>query len=282
MTTTPVASGMYSCGVAITDSGLVYYLTFDSGSALHKLNTTTGAITDYPYPVDEYGKEDAYFRVLLSNDNSRLYGNEPGGTVFALDTATDTLFTNPLIYSGDYEVALSSNGTWMTGDEYLMDTNLNLESGVALTGREMWNQTAVYGEKLSPDGNLLFLPLTNAIDVIDGKRGTLLKSVALPFSLSANYDALVSDGEDNVLVAITGETGNGIAVIDLTSLPEPLPLPYSSVATNSLTRMSQTSFGKMMKRSQVPSTKTGTATSGRHPQWIPHRINPFTIPYRIH
>ena len=61
--------------------------------------------------------------------------------------------------------------------------------------------------------------------------------VALPFALSANYDALVSDGQDNVLVAITGQNGNGIAVIDLTSLPEALPLPYSSLASSNLARM---------------------------------------------
>ena len=38
--------------------------------------------------------------------------------------------------------------------------------------------------------------------------------------LSANYDAHVDDGRDNVLIAITGQTGDGIAVIDLTSLSE--------------------------------------------------------------
>lgn len=46
--------------------------------------------------------------------------------------------------------------------------------------------------------------------------------------MSPNYDAFVSDGQDNVLVAITGKTGTGIAVIDLTSVPERPPLPYST------------------------------------------------------
>jgi hypothetical protein len=45
-------------------------------------------------------------------------------------------------------------------------------------------------------------------------------------ALSQNYDALVSDGKDNVLIAITGQNGTGIAVVDLSSLSEPLPLPY--------------------------------------------------------
>jgi len=45
-------------------------------------------------------------------------------------------------------------------------------------------------------------------------------------------DALVSDGNDNILIAITGTTGNGIAVVDLSSLPEPAPLPYSAIGAS--------------------------------------------------
>jgi hypothetical protein len=101
-----------------------------------------------------------------------------------------------------------------------MDTNLNPESYVVYVDRNVWNQSAVYGEKVSPDGNLLFAPMLNAIDVIDGRLGTLRTRIALPFMLSASYDALVDDGRGNVLIAITGQTGDGIAVIDLTSLPE--------------------------------------------------------------
>ena len=100
---------------------------------------------------------------------------------------------------------------------------------VALTTyaeRETWNVSPVFGEKLSPDGNLFFSPLVNAIDIFDGRRGTLLYRVSLPVTLSPNYDALVTDGQDNVLIAITGQNGNGIAVIDLTTLPEPPPTPY--------------------------------------------------------
>jgi hypothetical protein len=123
---------------------------------------------------------------------------------------------------------LSSNQTWMSAGEYLMDTNLNPESYVCYVDRETWNQSSVYGQKMSPDGNLLFQPLLNAIDVLDGRQGGLRTRVAIPFTLSANYDALVSDGKDNVIVAITGETGDGIAVIDLSSLPEPIPSATTS------------------------------------------------------
>ena len=86
----------------------------------------------------------------------------------------------------------------------------------------------VYGEKLSPNGSLLFQPTTSGIDVVDARLGNLLTRISLPVNLSPNYDALVSDGKDNVLVAITGTNGDGIAVIDLSSIPEPSPLPYEA------------------------------------------------------
>lgn len=232
---TGIDEGEEPCGLAILDSGTVYFATFATqytGTAgLHKLNTTTGTITDFPNVDDLALGEDAYIRVLLTKDNTRVYLNV-GGAVITLDTATDTLFTNPILAGGDYELTLSSNQTWMSGTEYLMDTNLNPESYVAYTDREIWNQTAVYGEKISPDGNLLFVPLLNGLDVIDGRLGGFRTRIALPVTLSANYDALVSDGKDNVLIAITGTNGDGLAVIDLTSLPEPVPLPWQAESSS--------------------------------------------------
>jgi hypothetical protein len=55
-------------------------------------------------------------------------------------------------------------------------------------------------------------------------------TLAFPTALSTNYDALVTNGKDNIVIAITGTSGDGIAVVDLTSLPEPRPLPYAAVA----------------------------------------------------
>ena len=214
-------------GLAVTDSGQVYFATFNllitGQSGLHKLDTTSGKITDFQNVPDTALGADASIRVLLTNDNSRIFVNDEGG-VFSIDTTTDTLFFNPALSQGaDYELTLSSNNTWMSATEVMMDTNLNPESTLAYVDRDIWNVSAVYGEKLSADGNLLFLPLLNGLDVVDGKLGILLHRLALPVTLSANYDALVSDGKDDVLVAITGQTGDGIAVIDLTSLAEPPP-----------------------------------------------------------
>lgn len=221
------------CGLAITDSGIVYYASFNlsitGGWAFHKLNTSTSIVTDYQNVQDGNLAGDAFIRVLLTNDNSRVFFNL-GGEVFSVDTATDTMVFNPNIVGGDYELTLSSNQTWMSATEYTMDTNLNPQSYLVYVDRDVWNVSAVYGEKMSPDGNLLFSPLTNAIDVIDGHEGVLLSRIALPVALSSNYDALVDDGQDNVIVAITGNTGSGIAVIDLTSLAEPLAAERSRVA----------------------------------------------------
>ena len=278
-------SGALPCGVAITDSGIVYYATYDINGtgdyALHRLDTATGTVTDYTWVSDGAGQGDAYIRVLLSNDNSRIYMNMTGGTVYVLDTATNTTYYNPLIYSADYELALSSNGTWMSGTQYLMDTNLNLESAVALTDRETWGQEYVYGEKVSPDGNLLFAPLTNAIDVYDGRLGLFRTRVALPVALSANYDALVSDGEDNVLVAITGQNGDGIAVVDLSSLPEPLPLPYSAAVRSGLSRMQRVKPNEINRHSPAQAARAGQTPAVRLPRRIPHRMKVFTTLPRI-
>ena len=58
----------------------------------------------------------------------------------------------------------------------------------------------------------------------------MLERISLPKALSQNYDALVADGKDNLLVAITGANGSGIAVVDLTSVPQPLPLRFGGSA----------------------------------------------------
>jgi hypothetical protein len=79
---------------------------------------------------------------------------------------------------------------------------LNAESYFALNDREIMNISYVYGVKSSADSTLLFQPTTNGIDVMDGRLGNLVNRVALSVSLSQNYDALVSDAVDSVLIAI--------------------------------------------------------------------------------
>jgi len=217
------------CGVAISDSGIVYYTTVGQGiggaDQFFKLNTSTGQITNYGMEGPDINGN-AYLRTVISSDNSEVFFNDDG-EVFSIATATDTLTEALDGYTccyGNYELALSSNQTQLTATSYIYDSDLNGESYYALNDREILNIAYVYGAKLSPDGLLLFQPSTNGIDVLDGNRGNLRNRISLPVPLSPNYDALVADGTDNILIAITG-TGNGIAIVDLTSIPEPPPLP---------------------------------------------------------
>lgn len=223
-------AGGEPAGLAITDAGVVYYMMFytqlTGPAGLHKLDTVTGAVTPFQSISALALGNDALTRVLLSDDNARLYVNV-NGFIVQLDTATDTLFNNPVIPGFDYELTLSSNQTWMSATGWLMDTNLNPESFLTFSDRQSLI-SEVFGAKLSPDGSLFFQPLTDGIDVFDGRQGILRTRIALPMKLSANYDALVADGKDNVLVGIAGLNGNGgVTVIDLNSLPLPAPLPFA-------------------------------------------------------
>lgn len=218
-------SSLDPAGLAISNSGTAYFATSDtflgSNDCFFKLDTTSGQITAYsilgtpPSPL---------FRTTISADNSKVFFNDDGA-VLSIDTATDAISYATVGY-GDYDLTLSSNQSALEAASYLYDTSLDANSYLALNDREALDITYVYGTKFSPDGTLLFQPSTNGIDVYDGRLGILLSRISLPFDLSQNFDALVSDGKDNVLVAVTGQTGSGIAIVDLSSVPEPAPLPY--------------------------------------------------------
>ncbi|MGB7189186.1 MAG: hypothetical protein WBD10_03550 [Acidobacteriaceae bacterium] len=220
---------IYPNGLAISDTGDIYFSAYTSGGSgdgFFKLDTATGNVMGYPINASE-GK------VAITSDNSKVFLNDGGGTVISVDTSTDSVSyaTTGPVCCGDYDLTLSADQTTLEATSYLYDASLNAESYLTLNDREALNTTYVYGTALSPDGSLLFQPSTNGIDVFDGELGTLRLRIALPFALSQNYDALVGDGHDNVLIDITGANGNGIAVVDLSSLNEPSPLPYFKYRT---------------------------------------------------
>jgi hypothetical protein len=227
-------AGQNPVGVAISDAGIIYFGALTAGGTGYytyfKLDPSSGQVSDYG--IGTNSGTDNYLRTILSADNSRVYGNDDG-EVITIDTATDKVSyakDDPGCCYGDDDLSLSANQTRFAATGYFYDVHLNAEAYVGLNLREMMNVSYVYGEKLSPDGSLLFQPTTNGIDVLDARLGILLERIALPVNLSPNYDALVSDGKDNILVAITGNNGDGVAVIDLTSIPEPSPLPYGAAA----------------------------------------------------
>lgn len=213
-------------GVAISNAGMVYITNSGGPDNVYKLDTNTGTLTSY-FPSGSGDSQAAYLRTEISSDGSRVFFNEDG-YVFDIDTATDAVSTPTLGLFRDYDLALSANQAQFEASSQLYDTSLNMESFLSMNDREALNISYVYGVKFSPDGQLLIQPSTNGIDVFDGRLGTLLTRIALPFALSPNYDALVQDGKDNTLIAITGSTGDGIAVLDLTSIPEPAPLTYAA------------------------------------------------------
>jgi len=215
-------------GLAVSDSGMIYFAAFmyggDGFDSFFKIDSSSGKVTDYKV----IGFGGALYKVAITSDNSKVFFNNDGA-VFSVDTATDTITyaaDAPGCCYGDYDITLSAGQTTLEATSYLYDTSLNAESYLVLNDRDALNISYVYGTKLSPDGTLLFQPSTNGIDVYDGRLGTLRTRISLPFVLSDNFDALVSDGTDNVLIAITGQTGNGIAIVDLSSLAEPAHLSY--------------------------------------------------------
>lgn len=221
-------------GIAIMNSGIAYItgdvLGGDGYDQYYKLDTNTGTLTSLNIVGPGLGPSDSYLRTELSSDGSRVFFNSYGA-VFSIDTASGIVTqasSNQGCCYGNYDLALSANQTQLAGSSYLYDTDLNAQSFLTLNDREAENISYVYGMKLSPDGSLLFQPSTNGIDVFDGRTGILRERIALPFDLSANYDAFVEDGQDNVLVAIAGANGDSVAIVDLSSVSEPPPLPYSN------------------------------------------------------
>jgi hypothetical protein len=211
---------------------MVYFVTVGQGIGgqrqFFKLDTKTGTFTNYQIAGTGVNG-DANLRTLIASDNSRVFFNDDG-SVFYIDTATDQLIgasLDPVCCYGDYDLALSADQSTVAATGFLYDSNLHADSYYALNDREILNIAYVDGAKLSPDGALLFQPSSSGIDVLDGRLGNLLYRIALPVPLSENYDALVGDGADNVLVAITGTSGDGLAVVDLSSIQEPPPLPYA-------------------------------------------------------
>ena len=169
----------------------------------------------------------------ISSDNASAFFNNEGA-VFRVDTATDTIFTtnvDPGCCYGDFDLAVAPGTNALEATSYFYDSTLNAAAAMAPNVREALNMAYVDGVKWSASAALVFQPSTNGIDVYDGRLGNLRSRIALPFALSQNFDALVSDGQDNVLLAITGASGNGVAVIDLSAVSEPPALPYFTHAT---------------------------------------------------
>jgi WD40 repeat protein len=262
-------------GVAISNSGIVYLVVDVQGgtgsSNYFVLNTNNGALTNLNITGPGLGASDLYLRLALSADATRVYFNNDG-YVFNMDTATGKIFNASVGQGccyGDYDLALAHNQLQLEASSYLLDSDLNGEAPFVLNDREALSISYVYGVKFSPDGSLLFQPATQGIDVYDGRLGALRSRIELPVLLSTGYDSLVSDGQDDVLIAITGANSDAIAVADLSSVAEPPPLPYPLEAA---VRASPTIH------SDVAQTDAHGATGGEiNPRATGHRVVPHII-----
>ena len=225
----PHAAGCSPAGLAVSNARTVFYACRIGGPA-YSLNLGTGRTTAYLPNVTFLTGE--FARAILSGDGKRGY-IDYGGTLITADIASGAAVVEAGTGTADDELALSSNGTTLTASEFLYDADWNPKAFLAPSELENEYQPYVYGEKLSPDGVFLFATSTASADVFDGRLGNLLTRVALPYVVSDTFDALVVDGKDNVLLVITGQYANAVLVLDLSAMPEPLPLTYPGAEVQS-------------------------------------------------
>jgi hypothetical protein len=218
----------------VTNDGMVYYTTINEegtgGTGLFLLNTNTGALSVPPNAPGTVNYNDPYSRLTLTSDGSRIYFNIEGRVGYfdiASQTAAYAPANNADIEQGTEDFVLAPNQETIFASGLVMDSNLNSLGIQTLDLAEAADATYVFGSAMSADGSLIFQPGDGLVDVLDGRTGSFRARVSVPFTLSPNFRALIPNNMDSDLVAIIGATGNGIAVIDLDSLPEPQPLPYA-------------------------------------------------------
>ncbi len=212
--TFPVTGGTANTGpsgIAVSDSGVVYFTVWGS---LFKLATVSGVTTQNTGYHSNTPDNEAF--LLLTQDNKSVFLAD-GWALYKIDTASDSVeqglgqyFYPNRAVQANHELALSANETSVLGGRWLFAaSSLHLNAPIQLD--TLWGgQNLLYGEgrptvsgsKFSADGNLLFAPEANAINVINASTGLPVEQVALPFALSSNFDALVSDNTDFVVFCL--------------------------------------------------------------------------------
>lgn len=233
-------SSLAPTGVAITDSGIVYFSTADIAGtgtpAFHKLDTSTSTITDlgnFQSGIPSY----PLVRVLLSPDGSRVYSSIEG-TSFWLDTTNDQIHYSNATSSGSGwipDLAISGDGSTVAVNAFFANPSLNAEMAPEYVDWETWLPIATTGQKLNQDGSMLLQPLTDGIEMIARNTGRLLYRIQTPFTTANAYDSFFLAGGSDVLGVITT---SGIAFVDLSTLPIPandaLPFPHVAGSRESL------------------------------------------------
>jgi hypothetical protein len=247
----------------VTNDGMVYYTTVNEegygGTGLFLLDTNTGALTVPPGAPGTANYNDPYSRLTLSSDGSRVYFNIEGGVGY-FDIPTQTVHEAPAgnedIGQGTEEFVLAPNQETVFASGLVMDSNLNNLGQQTLDLAESVDANYVFGSAMSTDGSLIFQPGDGIIDVFDGRTGSFRARVSVPFTISPNYRAFISNQKDSQLMAITGATGNGIAVIDMNSMPEPQPLTYAVLKGERPMREPATASSRALSITGKPELRT--------------------------
>jgi hypothetical protein len=249
------ASSLAPGGLAVTNDGRVYFDTLDingTGTPLfHMLNTSAGTIVDLGVQdgLVSGGGDDQFNRVLLSPDGSKVYSSVSGDVTigFWLNTSNNQLhFGAANSFGGSQDLAVSGDGTTVDVGGQFADSLLNAQLDVAYVDWETWLPVGVLGQKLSQDGSILFQPLTDGIDMLDGDTGRLLYRIQIPTIPANNYDALVVAEGQSTLAVISA---NGVSFVDLSSLP---------IATQYRRRFADATHSKpggLAKRHFIPPSK---------------------------
>ena len=239
-------------GIAVTNGGSVYFATGYTGGYMEpgflKLETSTGAITVLPSGVMNTATYDEYDRVILNKDGSRVYTKVSSANMW-VDTSTDQIsFSFSIGRNGLPDMAVSADGSTVFMDGYFTDSSVNAETLPAYIDWETWFPTDALGQKLSPDGSILFQPLNDGIDVIARNTGRLLYRIQIPVTPAAVYDSMITANGKNSFAIITT---TGVSFIDLSSLPidTGYSLPFQAVTHSLASRNNSSNRPNIPRRS---------------------------------
>lgn len=192
----------------------VYFWSCASGGGgtLQKLSLNTGTIIGLTI-----GCSEPHDRLSATADGSTVFAYSGGFLYFVATSTNQTVLLLGQQAVGDNgDMAISPDGTHTTSADAILDVNFYLVGEITYLDAATLDVLADYGMKWYPTGSLIFQPLTQQIDVIDGNTGLLRDRVSLPVTVANAFDALVVDTSDNALFMITSD---GIAELSLSALP---------------------------------------------------------------
>jgi len=247
-------------GLAITNTGMVYFENSSGGTAFDKLDTSTGTFTALNGTIQSGGTSDALSRVLLSPDGSRVYSNIEAVSFWA-DTSDDQVqyvladSSAAGLCPSFPDLAISNDGSTVDTGGCLTDPSLDPETVPAYIDWETWLPTAIVGQKLNDDGSILFQPLTDGFDLDARNTGRLLYRVQLAATpASGVFDPLVIGGQTILGVITTA----GVSFVDVSTLPIPAvdSQPFARPAQPPAGRAASHSIGNTSLKILPPSRPT--------------------------